>query len=90
MSNIFCSCGKPKVPTAKNHIGWYEGILSLHNCECGSTYSIKKTMPQPDCDICSDCKEHTDFDYTEDEGHTSTCCGAAPYAIDGYEINEDR
>lgn len=32
----------------------------------------------PDCDICSDCREHAGFCSVCD---TSSCCGAGPYEV---------
>lgn len=36
-------------------------------------------MSQPDCDVCSCCKEHAEFDVETGE---SNCCGAPPYDTD--------
>lgn len=38
-----CSCGKTVQPTVSNFIGQMMG-LDLHNCECGSTYSMPSTI----------------------------------------------
>jgi hypothetical protein len=46
----------------------------------------QKISAQPDIDICSDCKEHCEFD--EDTGE-SNCCGVGPYCSD-YETNSER
>jgi len=46
----------------------------------------------PDCDICSECKDHADFVCCEAEcgacegEPTSECCGAPAYSGDEYEI----
>lgn len=47
--------------------------------------------PQPEFDICSDCKEHAGFEWDEGSGAwISECCSASPYSPDDYEFNEER
>lgn len=38
-------------------------------------------MSDPDCDVCSSCNDHCEFEDTED-GYFSNCCGAKPYDSD--------
>lgn len=46
-----------------------------------SREDIKLGRVKMDCDICSECGEHTEFEET-DGGGASSCCGAKPYDTD--------
>lgn len=35
-----------------------------------------------DCDICSSCGEHADWEESDDGDTLSACCGAGPYDTD--------
>lgn len=39
-------------------------------------------MKQPDIDICSACKDHAEFEETDDGECVSNCCGARAYNTD--------
>ena len=38
--------------------------------------------PQPDIDFCSKCGEHTEFEWDEDDGFLSVCCGTRPHSCE--------
>ena len=42
-----------------------------------------------DCDICSECGEHADYEESEDGETVSNCCGSSPYNVD-HDYDMDR
>ena len=39
-----------------------------------------KEPPQPEIDFCSKCGEHAEFEWDEDDGFLSVCCGTRPHS----------
>lgn len=61
---------------------WHESLCAYAN---KNKLVPKAAAPQePECDLCSACGEHADFD---EEG--SNCCGARPYDTDP-DIDRER
>ena len=48
-----------------------------------------KKIISPDCDLCSSCKDHAEFEENEDGETLSNCCGAPAYNTD-YETDMER
>lgn len=40
---------------------------------------------QPDVDVCSACREHCEFERSDDGEWLSNCCAAAPVRVDAEE-----